>query len=81
MALKTLIICPRSGDYDDFLIDKVNCLMYDENNLEELKKILTKVEKNEAEIQQIVNYAVNNIDNHAFDSRVSSLFTYINESF
>ena len=73
MATKTLILCPRTDSYQGFLVDGVNCLMFNPD-MSDFKTILDDAVNNESKRRKIVNYAHVLVDEHSYDKRVESLF-------
>jgi glycosyltransferase involved in cell wall biosynthesis len=73
MATKTLILCPRTDSYQGFLVDGVNCLMFNPD-MSDFKTILDDAVNNESKREKIIDYAYILADKHSYDKRVESLF-------
>ena len=76
MATKTLILCPRVDAYQGFLVDGINCMMF-EPDMSDFKNVLDDAVNNESKRKKIVDCAHVLASKHSYDKRVESLFMHL----
>jgi spore maturation protein CgeB len=76
MGTKTLILCPRVDAYEGFLVDGINCMMF-EPDMSDFKAVLDDALNSESKRKSIVDSAYALINNHSYDKRVESLFMHL----
>lgn len=74
MASKTLILCPKSDNYNGLLVDRVNCLMY-ESDMSDFNEIFTEGMENISLRELIVDRAFEDVLKHTYDARVKSILS------
>lgn len=77
MAVKTLIFCPYSDAYGNFLINGKNCIMYKED-MSDFEFNICEAIENEPKRIAIVEEAYKHVAKHSYDERISTLLHFIN---
>ena len=77
MAVKTVLLCPKSEYYGDMFIDRHNCVMF-KGDLTDFEEKLDYVLSNEETRKKLVENAYNDfINNHTYDKRIEKVLSIV----
>jgi len=78
MATKSLILCPKGGNYSGLLKDGENCIMYREDMQDFDEKLIRYIEDDSLR-SAIVEKAYKDVSNHSYKKRIEFLLNYISK--
>jgi glycosyltransferase involved in cell wall biosynthesis len=78
MACGCAVITTRNGGCNDYAVDKLNCIMYEPKDVEQLTKLILDLSHNEHLRKEISKSGIKTSQDHSWDDSASALVSLCN---
>ncbi|NLQ06430.1 glycosyltransferase family 4 protein [Cylindrospermopsis raciborskii] len=78
MACGCAVITTRNGGCNEYAVDKVNCLMYEPKDVQQLTKLILELSHNEPLRKEISKSGIKTSQDHSWDNSASALVSLCN---